>query len=166
MKNFKLIFATIILCIIAFIIGYYLTLSLDKLKSGDDVNIKVTFEDTEKFSIPSVKKMSEEEALKEWPYIVHIENTGNDKGLYQIIIKEDETDIKKEDLKYLLNENDKEVSKGNINDIKNNVLYESEINGKEEKEYKLYIYCSKDYLDESFSYKLEFNVIKSGGPGF
>ena len=163
-----LIVSTLIFSIIAFIIGFYLTLAIDKAKGGEDVNIKVTYEDSETYIIPSVKKMTKDEALKEWPYIVHVENTGSDKGLFQIIIKDiDKSTIKRDDLDYILEEDKIEVSKGNLNTLKNNILFEGEIDGKEEKVYKLYIYTTKDFdVKDTYEYKLEFNAIKTGGPGF
>ncbi len=166
MKKVKLIIITLILCIVAFLIGYYVRLSLDKWKGGEDVNVKVVYEDSEIFTIPSIKKMSKKEALEEWPFIVHIENTGKDKGLYQIIIKAEDKSISTDNLEYVLMENDKEIKSDSLKNIKNDILLESEINGKEKKEYKLYIYSNKDYEEGNFSYKLTFNVIKSGGPGF
>ena len=167
-KKVKLIIITIILCIVTFIMGYYVTLTIDNAKIGDNVNIKVTYEDTDKASILSIKKMTKDEALKEWPYIFHIENTGSDKGLFQIIIKgEDSNNINDSDLEYILEESEKEVSSGNLSSIKNNILYEGKIDGIEKKEYKLYIYSNKDLEDDSvFEYTLKFNVIKMGGPGF
>ena len=161
------IIITIILCIITFIGGYYLTLFLDNLGRGDDLNVTVTFDDTESYIIPSTKKMTKEEALKEWPYIIHLENTSSGKGQYQIIIHDlDTATIKREDLNYLLMLDDKEVGSGKLSSIKENVLYTGEIKEKAKYEFKLYIWVINDIEEGKYEYKLDFNTIKSGGPGF
>ena len=114
--------------------------------------------------------MDKEKALKEWPYIMEVNNTGGGKGLYQILLTDVETStIKRDDLDYVLLLDDKEVSNGNLGDIKNNVLYTGEILGNTKQKYKLYIWVIKEQEKEkesNYEYKLEFNTIKSGGPGF
>lgn len=164
----KKIIGVIFLCLIVGVGAYFGTFYLDKLRRGGDVQVTVTFDDTETYIIPSVKKMNKEEALKEWPYMMEVENTGSGKGLYQIIITDgDECTIKRDNLEYLLLLDDKEISNGKLSDIKGNVLYTGEIEGKTKQKYKLYIWVSKEVEGEAkYEYKLEFNTIKSGGPGF
>lgn len=164
----KKIIGVIFLCLIVGVVAYFGTYYLDKLRKGGDVNVTVTFDDTETYIIPSVKKMKREEALKEWPYIMEVENTGSGKGLYQIIITDgDEVTIKRDKLEYLLLLDDKEIANGKLGDIKNNILYTGEILGKTKQKYKLYIWVSSEVGENAkYEYKLEFNTIKSGGPGF
>ena len=164
----KRIIGVIILCLIIGVGAYFGTLYLDKLKKGGEVNMTVTFDDTESYTIPSIKKMNKESALKEWPYIMNIENTGSGKGLYQIKITDmEKSTIKRDSLEYSLYLDDKEVISGELGSIKNNVLYTGEIEGNAKQKYKLYIWVTKE-VDEkdTYEYKLEFNTIKSGGPGF
>lgn len=164
----KKIIGVIILCLIVGVGTYFLTLFLDNLRKGGDVNVVVTFDDTNYYTIPSITKMNKEKALLEWPYKMTVENTKDGKALYQIIITETEkSTIKRDSLEYSLYLDDKEISSGKLNDIKNNILYTGNIEGKIKQNYKLYIWVIKDVLEtDVYEYKLEFNTIKSGGPGF
>ena len=164
----KKIIGVIFLCGIIGVGAYFGTLYLDKLKKGGEVNLTVTFDDTESYVIPSVKKMTKEEALKEWPYIMEVDNSGNGKGLYQLIITDvDTSTIKRDNLEYILELDDKEVSNGKLSTIKNNILYTGEIEGNTKQKFKLFIWVVSE-VDEkdTYEYKLEFNTIKTGGPGF
>ena len=164
----KKIIGVILLCILVGIGAYFGTLYLDNLKRGGDVKVTVTFDDTESYVIPSIEKMDKEKALKEWPYMLEVNNTGSGKGLYQIIITDlEKSTIKRDSLDYSLYLDDKEIGSGKLKDIKNNILYTGEINAKTKQKYKLYIWVTSDVEKESiYEYKLEFNTIKSGGPGF
>ena len=164
----KRIIGVILLCGIIGVGAYFGTLYLDKLNKGGDVNLTVTFDDTESYVIPSVKKMTKEEALKEWPYIMEADNTGSGKGLFQMIITDvDTSTIKRDNLEYVLELDDKEISSGKLKDIKDNILYTGEIEGKTKQKYKLYIWVTTEVDEKSvYEYKLEFNTIKTGGPGF
>lgn len=168
MKKKKLIVIGIILTILAGVLGYFGTEYIDKLRKGKDVKVSVTFEDTKEFTIENNHQLSKDEALLEWPYIFHMENTGNDEGLYQIkIIDNQENTIKREDLSYLLYINSQEVANKKLNEIKDDVLYQGNIDKNTKLEFKLYIWSNKDYQDEDlYKYLLDINVIKTGGPGF
>lgn len=158
----------IALCLIVMGGAYFGTFLMDKAKRGGEVNVTVTFDDTKSYIIPNVKKMGKEDALKEWPYIITVENSGDAKGLYQIIITDmEDSTIKRDSLSYVLLLDDKEISEGKLKDIKNNVLYTYEIEGNVTQKYKLYIWVHDDVKEEDkYEYKLEFNTIKTGGPGF
>ena len=164
----KKIISVILLCLIVGVGAYFGTLYLDNLRKGNDVKVTVTFDDTESYVIPSIEKMDKEKALTEWPYIMEVNNTGRNKGLYQIKITDVETStIKRDDLEYLLYLDDKEVTTGKLSDIKKDILYTGEIEGKTKQKYKLYIWTIKDQEKEAnYEYKLEFITIKTGGPGF
>lgn len=164
----SIIVVTILLCVISGIVTYYGTLAIDKARKGGEVAITVTFDDSETYRIPSISKMTKEEVGKEWPYIFKVENSGNAKGLYQLIIKDvSESNIKREDLDYALYLDEKMVKEGHLNDIKNDILYEYFIDKETIQEYKLYIWANKEQKEDSvYEYKLDFTVIKEGGPGF
>ena len=164
----KRIIGVIILCGIIGVGAYFGTLYYDSLKKGGEVNVTVTFDDTETYTIPSIEKMNKESALKEWPYIMEVENSGSGKGLYQIIITDEKkSNISREKLDYSLYLDDKEITSGKLSDIKDNILYTGEIEGKVKQKYKLYVWVTSEVEKESiYEYKLEFNTIKSGGPGF
>ena len=166
----KKIIGVILLCALIGVGTYFGTLYLDKLKNKGDVNVTVTFDDTETFKLETIKKMNKEEALKEWPYIMNVENTGEAKGLYQIIITDIETStIPRDKLEYVLKLDDEEVTSGSLKDVKDNILYTGEIEGNTKQNYKLYIWVIVDafnYEEDNYEYKLEFNTIKAGGPGF
>lgn len=164
----KKIIGVIFLCLIVGVVAYFGTLLIDNMKRNGDVKVTVTFDDTKTFKIESIEKMDKEKALKEWPYIMEVENSGSGKGLYQIIITDEEkSTIKRDNLDYVLKLNDKEVASGKLKDIKNNILYTGDIEGKTKQKYKLYVWVTTDVeKDAIYEYKLEFNTIKSGGPGF
>lgn len=164
----KRIIGIILLCGVIGTLAYFGTLYMDKLRKGGEVNVTVTFDDTETYVIPSIEKMNKESALKEWPYIMNVENTGSGKGLYQIIITDTEkSTIKRENLEYSLYQDEKEVTTGKLKDIKDNILYTGEIDGNKKQTYKLYIWVTSEVEKESiYEYKIEFNTIRSGGPGF
>lgn len=164
----KRIIGVIILCLIVGVGAYYGSLYLDKLNKGGEVNLTVTFDDTETYTIPNVSKIDKEKALEEWPYMMEVSNTGNGKGLYQIIITDtDKSTIKRDKLEYLLKLDDKEVASGKLDSIKDNVLYIGEIDGNTKQKYKLYIWVTSEVSEKDiYEYRLEFNTIKSGGPGF
>ena len=165
-KRIKRIIITIVLCIVCGCITYFGTLMMDKGRNRGEVKVTVTFDDSKTYVIPSIKKMNEEEALGEWPYIINIKNDGDAKGLYQIIIKDIDSTIKKEDLDYLLKEDEQVVSKGHMKDLLDNILYTGSIDGNGKHEYKLYIWVTAEYEEGKYEYQLEFNTIKDGGPGF
>ena len=167
MKKGKVIIVTILLCVLSGILAYFISLKIDMLRKGGNVDIKVVFDDTETYIIPSVKKLTKEEALKEWPYKLKINNSGSAKGLYQILIEDISNSIPRDDLEYALFQDEKEVQSGSLSKIKDNILYTYEIDGGKEQKYDLYIWCTNDHKDEDkYEYKLTFNVIKDGGPGF
>ena len=56
----KRIIGVVLLCVIIGVVSYFGTLYLDKLKKDGDVNVTVTFDDTETFKLESVKKMDKE----------------------------------------------------------------------------------------------------------
>lgn len=164
----KKIIGVILLCIAIGVGAYFGTLYLDNLRKDGNVNVTVTFDDTETFTLETIEKMDKAKALKEWPYIINVENTGTGKGLYQIIISDTEkSTIKRDKLDYALQLNDKEVTSGKLKDLKDNILYTGEIEGKTKQNYKLFIWVTEEVEKESiYEYKLEFNTIKAGGPGF
>ena len=168
MKKGKIIIIGVILGILSGVFGYFGTFYLDKLRKGGEVNVSVTYEDVEEFTLENNKKLDKDDALKEWPYIFHMENSGNAKGLYQIkIIDFDENTIKREDLSFVFMINDKEIKSGKLNDLSKDILYNGEIDGNTKQDFKLYIWSNKDYQEEDvFKYKLDIQVIKTGGPGF
>lgn len=167
-KKKKNIILTISLCIILGLVGYFGSLVYDKAKKGGEVKVTITFDDTETYVVPNLNKLTKEEALKEWPYMFEVKNEGNAKGLYQIKISDTEkSQVSREDLDYVLILDDKEILSGNLDKLKNDVLYTYEIEGNTSQKYKLYIWSVKDNeKDAMFEYKLDFVVIKNGGPGF
>ena len=168
MKKGKLIIIGVILGLLSGVFGYFGTLYLDKLRKGGEVNVSVTFEDNEEFTIENNKKLTKEEGLKEWPYIFHVENKGDAKGLYQIkIIDSHDNTIERDDLAYAFMMDETEIKSGNLKDLSNDILYNGEINGNTKQDFKLYIWSNKDYEKEDiYKYKLDIVVIKTGGPGF
>ncbi len=184
-RKILIIVLSIALCIVSGVLAYFISLKVDMAKKGGSVDVTVTFDDTETYVIPTLKKMSKEEALKEWPYKITVNNTGTAKGLYQIIIEDEKESIKRDNLDYALYLDEKEIKEGHLKDVKNNILYNYEINANTTQKYDLYIWNTveeeKDEKEENkdnkekkenevkeskYEYKLTFNTIKDGGPGF
>lgn len=174
LKRVIIILITIILCV-GFGFGtYYITEEIDKRGKGGEVKVEVTFDDTETYVIPNVSKLNEEEAMKEWPYIFKIENSGDAKGLYQMHLKDmEDCNIPRSALSYRLYKDDVKVAFGKLGDLKEDLLYTYEIDGETVQEFKLYIWvdedveeASNDEVELKYEYKLELTVIKDGGPGF
>lgn len=128
-------------------------------KFVNDTNVKITFEDNESFELEDVTELSEEEALKLWPYIFHMENEGNRKASFKLIINDVSGDIKRDSLDYYLMCGDKKVASGHLKELKDNILYKGEIDKKAKQDYKLYIWNTKKDAGEKYEYniKLEFD---------
>lgn len=157
-----------LLVIIAFGGSYAITYLVDQNKNRNkEAEISVLFDDNEYYLIPNSDILTEEEALVEWPYQFKVTNTGNTDGLYQIIIMDDlENDISRNNLSYILYLNEKEIKKGNLDEIANNVLYETVISPSKEQNYKLYIYKKTESEGTIYQYSIYLNAILKGGPGF
>ena len=143
--------------ILSFTIGisYVLTYHLDKSKF-QDINLLVTFEDTEEFSLENTNFLTYDDVIKTYPYIFEVKNNEKNSVKYEIKIKDKEiSKIERNDLSYILFLNDKEIKKGNLSELNNSILYSNEIKGKKIDIYKLYIYLNKEISDVSYKYSLE-----------
>lgn len=158
----------IMLFTLSFIGSYLITYSYDKINKKDkDALIEVVFEDTDYYLIPNSEVLNEEDALKEWPYKFKVTNSGNTKGLYQIIIEDDsKNDLERKNLSYILFLDNKVIQKGKLKDIKNNILYEGDIKSSKEQNYQLFIYKDSKAEGSIYKYRLKLNAILDGGPGF
>lgn len=165
-KVILIIFLSLIIMVASYMVSYY----IDKLyRYSGTASITVTFDDTETYVIPNTLETTREEALKTWPYMFTIENNGNRKGLYQIIIKDvDTSTIKREDLHYTLILDEQELKSGKLNEISDDILYTHKIDKKANQRYKIYIWSeSADTTkDDIYEYQISLNAIKDGGPGF
>ena len=124
-----------------------------------NTNVKITFEDSESFTLEDVTELSEEEALKLWPYIFHMENEGNRAANFKLVINDVSGDIKRDSLDYVLMRDDKKVESGHLSNISDNIIYKGNINKNEKNDYKLYIWVTKKDAGEKYEYniKLEFD---------
>lgn len=167
-KKVVRIILMILLFIGAIIGSYVITYFVDQINlKNKEAIIDVVFDDNEYYIMPNNSVLDYDKALLEWPYKFTVSNTGNAGGLYQIIIIDDkENDINRDNLHYILYENDKEIKKGTLKDIKNDVLYETNIKKESENEYKLYIYNSQETNGQTYKYSIKLNAILEGGPGF
>ncbi len=153
MKHLKKIVLTIIFCILAFGISYYATRYLEK-NSFLNTNLLITFEDTKEFTLENTNKLSKEEALETYPYIFTVENKGFGKVNYKLYLKDIENDVDKKNLDYILYKNDKEVGVGSLNDLKEGLLYTTNISLKSTDTYKLYVYFNTSLEDASYKYSI------------
>lgn len=136
-------------------ISYLITYQLEKT-NYQDIKIIVTFEDTKTFKLENTNKLTKEEALKTYPYIFKVLNEGK-KTKYDITININNQ--AKENLNYLLYEDLKLVKEGNLNDLKNNLLYTTTINKNQTKTYKCYVYGNQE-LTENYQYQIKINSKK------
>ncbi len=157
MKFLKTIFKLIIFILFGVLV-YYLSFNLSK-KYINDVNLQLTYDDTDTFTLENVNKLSKEDALKEWPYIFNIKNKSKRDSDYYLTIKDVSGNIKRDKLSYVIYVNDKKQTEGKLSDIKDNILVKNHIKGNDNQEYKLYIYVSSDLdtkIEElSYEYKIE-----------
>lgn len=153
---------------VAVIGSYLITYFVDGLKkAGKEAIIEVIFDDNEYYVIPNSEVLEKEKALLEWPYKFVVKNTGNAKGLYKIIILDDEeNDLKRDNLSYSLYLGDKELVSGKLSALKNDILYENGINKNEEQNYQLYIYKDSEDEGKIYKYSIHLDAILEGGPGF
>lgn len=167
-KKIVRIILIIILFVVAFIGSYAITYFIDQYNfKNKEATINVTFDDNEYYIMPNNEVLDDDKALLEWPYNFVISNTGNTEGLYQILIIDDqENDIERSNLSYILLEGEQEIKKGDLKDIKNDILYEGNIKKDSKKKYKLYIYCSNKTDGKVYKYSIKLNAILKGGPGF
>lgn len=162
------IILVLLILVISFGASYGITYIVDeKERNRKEASIDVVFDDNEFYVMPSSGVLTEEEALKEWPYKFKVSNKGNTRGIYQIAIKDDlENDLERDCLNYILYLDDKEVKKGKLNELKNNLLYEMTIDANKEQFYQLYIYKSMEDEGTVYKYSILFDAIMEGGPGF
>lgn len=158
----------IVLFVLSFIGSYLITYSVDEMnKKGKEAIIEVVFDDFDYYIIPNSEVLKEEDALLEWPYKFKVTNNGNTKGLYQILINDHkDNDLERENLSYILFLDDAMIQKGNLIDIKNDVLYEGYIKPSKEQNYQLFIYKNSESDGSIYQYSLKLNAILDGGPGF
>ena len=97
-----------------------------------------------------------ESVLDTYPYIFEVENKGKNLVKYQIkLINEEFLNLEKKDLNYILFLDDVEIKRGSLDDVDNNILYESKIKNGKKNIYKLYIFVNKELEDVSYKYSLE-----------
>lgn len=171
MKKKRIIKGILIIALSLIIIGvsYIGSLYIDKWYQGrEKVAINVTFDDAKTYTIPTNKKLTQEEALKTWPYMFTIENTENGTGLYQLIIKDvSDSTITRDKLNYLLLMDEDKIGGGSLAKITNDVLYEGKITKHQSQRFKLYIWAMDDVQkSDTYTYQITLNAIKDKGPGF
>ena len=157
MKILRAIIKLIIIGAFGVLVGFLSYKISNKLVGN--VDIKITFDDSKTFTLENVHKLTKEEALKNWPYIFKLENTSSREADYQLIISDVSGNIKRNSLSYVLVRDDQELDSGKLDTIKDNILYQGHVDGKQVQNYKLYVYVNKT-LDEkieelSYEYKIE-----------
>ncbi|MBR3661411.1 MAG: hypothetical protein IKN63_05910 [Bacilli bacterium] len=155
MKKLGKIILVLGICLSMVGISYIVTKYLDK-NMYLNTNLLVTFEDNKEFNLESLDVLNKEEAREVYPNKFTIENRSLKSVKYNVILKEIETNINKENLSYILYLNDKEVKSGKVSEI-NEVLYTKEIGLKKTDEYKLYLYLTEKETDAKYNYKIEID---------
>ncbi len=156
MKIGKII-GIILLCIFVMGISYVVSMYVDKNKYGD-INLNVTFEDTEEFKLENTNKQTKEEALKNYPYIFTLENKSLANLDFDLVIDDKLSEgLDRSSLDYIILVNDKEIASGTLNDIKDNILLKNKIERKKKDTYKVYIYFNEEVTNSEYSYSLKVN---------
>ena len=125
----------------------------------EDINLKVTFEDTKEVSV-NLEKLSKEEALETYPYIFEVENKGKRDVNYQIKIKDLEIEnIEKDELNYILLFEDNEVKSGVLSELNDYIIYDYIIPNGKINVYKLYIYSTTQKDEGSYKYSIEILTV-------
>ena len=150
MKKIGKLIGFIGICIFVAGISFILTKYLDK-NMYLNTELLVTFEDTKKFKLENTNKLTKDEALKTYPNTFKIENKSLKKVSYQVNI---ETKDKLDKINYILYLNDKEIGDGKLSDLKDNILYENNIDRKKEDTYKLYLYLTEEEDNFDFTYSI------------
>jgi len=147
------------ICLFAMGISYLVTYYLEK-ESFQDIKLLITFEDTKTFELENTNKLEKEAALKTYPYIFTIENQGKTTD-YTITLEDVEIkNLSRQNLNYILLEDDKEVKEGLLSELEDDVLYQSSILKNKEKNYKLYIYLNEELESINYEYKIMINSSK------
>lgn len=150
MKKIGKLIGFIGICIFVAGISFILTKYLDK-NMYLNTELLVTFEDTKEFKLENTNKLAKDEALKTYPNTFKIENKSLKKVSYQVNI---ETKDKLDKINYILYLDDKEIGDGKLSDLKDNILYENNIDRKKEDTYKLYLYLIEEEENFDFTYSI------------
>ncbi len=145
------------ICLLAVGVSYFLAYALEK-SLYNDINLLVTFEDTKEFSVESLDKKSEEEALKTYPYIFVIENKENSNVKFTMKIKDTLENLERSNLNYIIYLGEKEVKRGLLSEVKDNLLYEGNIKSKSKDTYKIYVYANETLKDATYKYSILINA--------
>ena len=163
------IIGVVLTSLVVITLSYLTTYYIDKYNlSKKVVNVTVTFDDTETYIIPNTSNLDKIGAMLEWPYMFTINNEGNTDSLYQIIIKDKDSNIERKYLSYLLIVDDKEIKEGLLSDIEEDILYVGSIMKNTSQRYNIYVWVNQDIDVENakYEYQLSLNAIMDGGPGF
>ena len=141
------------ICLFIVGVSYIVTKYLDK-NLYLNTNLLVTFEDTKEFNLESTEVYSKSEAMNVYPNHFKVENRSLKTVKYNVILKEIDSNINKDNLSYILYLNDKEVKSGKIKEIED-ILYTNNIGIKKTDIYKLYLYLTEKEEEPKYNYKIE-----------
>lgn len=178
-KETKIILIAIIIVVFTLLVSYIWFLYFSKDKEKALANLEVALKDNgQGVNIEGLSPTSDKEAKKIKAYNFKVENKGNIKSRYQILLEE--TSIKNEDtyrqkellsrntLRYQLILNDIVIKVDDMNNIKGNIIDERTIEKNHVNEYKLRIWI-KENLDEEewlgkyYHYKINIKSINKEG---
>ncbi len=146
------------LCIFAMGMSYIVTRSVEKARYSD-INLLVTFEDTEEFTLENTKKLTKDEALETYPYIFTIENKSKREASFNIVLDDNrENNVARDSLQYIIMKDDKEIVSGDLKSIAlDNIIGSGKIKENSKETYKVYIYLTEDIKDASYTYALKID---------
>lgn len=139
---------------VSYMITYYLDRSL-----YSNIDLLVTMEDTETFTISNTNKLDDELVLETYPYIFEVKNK-NEKTNFNILLLDNNLEnVERSNLNYILYKNDELVKKGVLSEIKNNILYNASISKKATDTYKLFVYVNEELEDVSYEYSIKIEAL-------
>ena len=145
------------LCLLAVGVSYFVSYALEK-GLYNDINLLVTFEDTKEFTLENYQKMDEKEALTIYPYVFVVENKEKGVVKFDMVIKDTLDNLSRSDINYILYLKDKEVKRGSLSDLKNDILYSGTIKSKSKDTYKVYMYLNETKENATYKYSVLLNA--------
>lgn len=166
-KKIFLVFSGVLLFL--FIVGtaflWYKAFYYNNLGSVSSLQVK---KESEEVAITeNLFPMSETEASVVPNYKFSVKNVNDSKSRYEVVYKEQEVSgkqkLSKSQLSYQLILNGKIIKKGNLADLKNDVLDDRYIMPNTNNQYELKVYISESAKDtawqnKSYAYKVDINV--------
>lgn len=169
MKKNKLVGLLVLLFLFFLLVLIFSIWLFGRAKSSLN-NLEISY-NYESKSMYGLYPMKDEDGVKTKPYIFKIVNKSFVNSKYNLVIKDvtdghtDDQLLKRSQINYQLKKNNKVVSSGNLNDIKNNILVIDNISGSNTNTYELRIWLDNDcietdWMGKYYNYNVSVKSIK------